>query len=59
MAGFQTHITVSSALGAGLAWLGHDHFGLGWPTCAVAGGLCAIGGMISITNPGTTKETVA
>jgi hypothetical protein len=46
MAGFQTHITVSSVVGAGVAWLGHDQFGLGWSTCAVAGGLCAIGGMM-------------
>lgn len=46
MAGFQTHITVSTVLGAGVAWLGHDHYGLGWSTCAVAGGLCAIGGMM-------------
>jgi len=46
MAGFQTHIAVSTALGAGLAWLGHDHYGLGWSTCAVAGGLCSIGGMM-------------
>jgi len=46
MAGFQTHITVSTALGAGMTWWGHEHYGLGWSTCAVAGGLCAIGGMM-------------
>lgn len=46
MASFQTHIAVSTSLGAGLAWFGHDVYGLGWSTCAVAGGLCAIGGML-------------
>ena len=46
MAGFQTHITVSSLLGVGCAWLGHSHYGLDWGTCAVAGTLCSIGGMM-------------
>jgi hypothetical protein len=46
MASFHTHIAVSTSLGAGLAWLGHDHYGLEWSTCAVAGGLCAIGGLM-------------
>ncbi len=46
MAGFHTHITVSTALGAGMAWLGHEHYHLGWSACAVAGGLCSVGGMM-------------
>ncbi len=46
MAGFQTHITVSSVLGFGLAWVGHEHYQLDWGTCAVGGTLCSMGGMM-------------
>lgn len=46
MAGFQTHITVSSLLGVGCAWFGHAHYDLDWGTCAVAGALCSMGGMM-------------
>ena len=46
MAGFQTHITVSSTLGAGYAWWMHAQYGIAWPTAAVAGGLCGIAGML-------------
>ncbi|HUQ69441.1 MAG TPA: metal-dependent hydrolase [Planctomycetaceae bacterium] len=46
MAGFQTHITVSSTLGAGYAWWIHSQYGIAWPTAAVAGGLCSIAGML-------------
>lgn len=46
MAGFQTHITVSSLLGIGVAWVGHGHYQLDWGTCAVGGVLCSIGGMM-------------
>lgn len=46
MAGFQTHITVSSLLGVGCAWFGHEQYGLDWGTCAVAGALCSMGGMM-------------
>jgi hypothetical protein len=46
MAGFQTHITVSSLLGAGYAWWIHGQYDLPWPTAAVAGGLCGIAGMM-------------
>lgn len=46
MAGFQTHITVSSTLGAGYAWWIHSQYGIAWPTAAVAGGLCGIAGML-------------
>ncbi len=46
MAGFQTHITVSSVLGVGYAWVGHDVYHLDWPSCAVAGMLCAVNGMM-------------
>ncbi|MBI1344797.1 metal-dependent hydrolase [bacterium] len=46
MAGFHTHITVSSAVGAGYAWWVHTQFGLPWSTSAVAGGLCSIAGIL-------------
>lgn len=46
MAGFTTHITVSSALGAGLGWWVNTQFGLPWPTSTVIGGLCAVSGML-------------
>lgn len=46
MAGFHTHITVSSVLGVGYAWLGEETYHLPWQTSAVAGTLCAIGGMM-------------
>jgi len=46
MAGFRTHITTSSVIGAGYAagaWLA---FGVPPSTCIVAGGLCSISGML-------------
>lgn len=46
MAGFHTHITVSSAVGAGYAWWVHTQFGLPWTTAAVTGGLCSIAGIL-------------
>jgi membrane-bound metal-dependent hydrolase YbcI (DUF457 family) len=46
MAGFQTHITVSTTLGAGYAWWIHSQYDVPWPTAAVAGGLCSIAGML-------------
>lgn len=45
MAGFKAHITVSTLLGAGYggaAWI----YGVPWPTCALAGGLCGVAGML-------------
>lgn len=45
MAGFKTHITTSSVLGVGYAALGY-HWGLPVESCAIAGGLCGIGGML-------------
>jgi membrane-bound metal-dependent hydrolase YbcI (DUF457 family) len=46
MAGFQTHITVSSLVGAGYAWVGSSQLGLPFTSCAAAGGLCAIAGTL-------------
>jgi hypothetical protein len=46
MAGFQTHITVSTAVGVGYGWWIHTQFGLPWTTATVAGGLCSVAGML-------------
>jgi len=46
MAGFQTHITVSTAAGAAYGWWGATQLGLPMPVCVLSGGLCAIAGML-------------
>ena len=46
MAGFKTHITVSTACGAAYGWYGATQLGLPMPTCLLAGGLCSISGML-------------
>lgn len=46
MAGFHTHITVSTAVGVGYAILGESVFHLPLSTCAIGGGLCAISGIM-------------
>lgn len=46
MAGFRTHITVSAACGVGYAFWGNSYLQSSWGSCAVAGGLCAISGML-------------
>ncbi len=46
MAGFKTHITLSSAVGAGYGTAAYLMYGLPWPTCALAGGLCGVSGML-------------
>ncbi len=45
MAGFETHISVSTALGLTYGTVGYLN-GMPLPTCAVAAGLCSVGGMI-------------
>lgn len=45
MAGFQTHITVSSACGVGLAGAGFA-FGMHPATCILTGTLCSVAGML-------------
>jgi membrane-bound metal-dependent hydrolase YbcI (DUF457 family) len=46
MAGFQTHITVSSLLGVGYGGAAYAMYGVPWPACALAAGLCGISGML-------------
>ena len=46
MAGFKTHITVSSLLGAGYGGAAYFMYGVPWPACALAGGLCGVSGML-------------
>ncbi|MGA2063538.1 MAG: metal-dependent hydrolase [Thermoguttaceae bacterium] len=46
MANFQTHLTLSSLVGAGYGAAAFFHYGLPGPTCALAGGLCAVSGML-------------
>jgi membrane-bound metal-dependent hydrolase YbcI (DUF457 family) len=45
MAGFKTHITVSTTLGVGYGFVG-AYMGLPWESAVIAGGLCGIGGML-------------
>jgi len=46
MAGFHTHITVSTVVGVGYACVGSSVLDLPLSTCAIAGGLCSISGMM-------------
>ena len=46
MAGFRTHIAVSSALGVGYASALSTMYGVPTPTATVAGALCGFAGML-------------
>ena len=46
MPGFKTHITGSSLLGVGYGGAAYFMYGVPWPTCALAGGLCSVSGML-------------
>jgi membrane-bound metal-dependent hydrolase YbcI (DUF457 family) len=46
MAGFKTHVTVSSLLGVGYGGAAYFMYGVPWPTCALAAGLCGVSGML-------------
>ena len=46
MPGFQVHITVSTAAGIGYAAWGWSQYDLPLGTCALAGGLCSIAGIM-------------
>lgn len=62
MPGFHTHITVSTAVGIGYAAWGGTMYDLPFTTCALAGGLCSIAGIMPDldSDSGTpSKETIA
>jgi membrane-bound metal-dependent hydrolase YbcI (DUF457 family) len=46
MAGFRTHVGISSALGVGYAGTLHTMYGVPLPTATVAGALCGFAGML-------------
>ncbi|HEX5471483.1 MAG TPA: metal-dependent hydrolase [Lacipirellulaceae bacterium] len=46
MAGFRTHVTVSSLLGTGYAGALYSMYGVPLPTATVAGALCGFSGML-------------
>ncbi|WP_010581871.1 metal-dependent hydrolase [Schlesneria paludicola] len=46
MAGFHTHITVSTVVGAAYAFVGVNVLNLPLSTCAIGGGLCSIAGIM-------------
>ncbi len=46
MPGFKTHITASTILGAGYGGAAYFMYGVPWPTCVLAGGLCSVSGML-------------
>lgn len=46
MAGFKTHLTVSSLAGVGYGAAAYALFQVPAPTCMLAGGLCAVSGML-------------
>ncbi|MBX7165496.1 MAG: metal-dependent hydrolase [Pirellulales bacterium] len=46
MAGFKTHITVSSAVGIGYGTAGFFYWDMPLPSAILAGGLCSVSGML-------------
>jgi hypothetical protein len=46
MAGFKTHITVSSLVGVGYGGAAFYYYGVPLPACVLAGGLCGVSGML-------------
>jgi membrane-bound metal-dependent hydrolase YbcI (DUF457 family) len=46
MAGFRTHITVSTALGIGYGVAGHWYFDMPPAACLLSAGLCSVSGML-------------
>lgn len=57
MAGFKTHISVSSLLGVGYGAAAHFMYGVPWETCVLAGGLCGVSGMLpDIDSPSSTPK---
>lgn len=62
MAGFQTHLGVSTMLGIGYAAAGHMQYQLPLPACLLAGGLCSLAGVVPDLDSDTSvpvRETMA
>jgi hypothetical protein len=62
MAGFKTHITVSTAVGAAYGTTAAVMYHAPWPACALAGGLCSVSGMLPDLDSGPgvpLRESVA
>jgi membrane-bound metal-dependent hydrolase YbcI (DUF457 family) len=62
MAGFKTHITFSTILGAGYGTAAYFMYDAPWPSCVLAGGLCGVSGMLPDldSGPGTPlRESMA
>jgi hypothetical protein len=62
MAGFKTHITVSTLAGAGYGAAAYAFFDVPGPACVLAGGLCSVAGMMPDVDSGPgrpLKESLA
>jgi hypothetical protein len=62
MAGFKTHITVSSCLGVGYGATAYALYDAPWPTSVLAAGLCGVAGMLPDLDSGPgvpLRESVA
>lgn len=62
MAGFKTHITVSSSIGVAYGAGAFALYDVDWPSCVLAGGLCSVSGMLPDldSEPGVPlRESVA
>jgi hypothetical protein len=55
MAGFKTHITVSSILGVGYGAAAYGYYHLPPSTCVLAAGLCGVSGMLPDLDSGPGK----
>ncbi len=62
MAGFKTHITVSTSLGVAYGTTAALAYEVPWPACLLAGGLCSVSGMLPDLDSGPgvpLRESVA
>jgi hypothetical protein len=55
MAGFKTHLTFSALIGAGGGGAAYYFYGVPWPTCVLAGGLCGVSGMLPDIDSGSGR----
>ncbi len=55
MAGFKTHMTISSLAGIAYGGAAYGLYQVPAPTCALAGGLCAVSGMLPDIDSGPGK----